>query len=94
MLRVRLVLAIKVVEGEPMECPVCNVPARVKKVERSGGCNEVSCPTCGEFDVSRSVLKAWKNNNTPKQERKAMLEKARKKAQGKKPRITEDRYTP
>jgi hypothetical protein len=47
-----------------MECPVCNAPARVKKVARSGGCNEVSCPTCGEFEVSRSVLKTWKNAET------------------------------
>jgi hypothetical protein len=76
-----------------MECPVCNAPARVKKLEKRGDCSEVSCRACAEFEISRSVLKAWKNNNTRKEERKAMLEQAKRRAQGKKPRIlTEDGY--
>ena len=71
-----------------MECPVCG--ANAEQIATTTDDLSTACPTCGEYDISSSVLaKDWRRLEP--EERSQVLDEAKRSAQpGARPMITAD----
>jgi predicted RNA-binding Zn-ribbon protein involved in translation (DUF1610 family) len=61
-----------------MNCLVCG--ANVETIETTGDAVSLACPTCGEYDVSRSVVAAGQLRQLEPKQRRDILDKATRSA--------------
>lgn len=70
-------------------CPVCEGPATVKDLQTLGDYDEVVCPSCGKYEISRSARAEFGSGEFPFEDRRRMLEAAKGEAAlGRVPRIS------
>jgi predicted RNA-binding Zn-ribbon protein involved in translation (DUF1610 family) len=70
-----------------MNCPVCG--ANAEQIATTIDSVSINCPTCGEYDIARSVLAAEQLQRLEPQERRDALDKAKRSAEpGTRPMIT------
>jgi hypothetical protein len=69
-----------------MECPVCGTNSEEIPTPING--ITLLCPTCGEYDVSSTVIATGQLQRLEPEQRREVLKKARRWQLGKRPMIT------
>jgi hypothetical protein len=70
-----------------MNCPICGATAQQGSAATKGVA--IVCPMCGEYEISSSVLTAGQLRKLEPQQRRAVLDNAKRSAQpGTRPVIT------
>jgi hypothetical protein len=62
-----------------MDCPICGAVA--ERIALPIDCVSVACPICGEFDVASTVVASGQLQGLALEERRDVLDKARRSAE-------------
>jgi predicted RNA-binding Zn-ribbon protein involved in translation (DUF1610 family) len=62
-----------------MDCPICGASAQQIPIANDG--LSISCPTCGEYDVARAVVATRQLQELEPEQRRDVLDKAKRSAQ-------------
>jgi predicted RNA-binding Zn-ribbon protein involved in translation (DUF1610 family) len=65
--------------NQHMDCPICGASAQQIPIANDG--LSISCPMCGEYDVARAVVATRQLQELEPEQRRDVLDKAKRSAQ-------------